>query len=146
MSSSDGETCMSDELTVVIVDDSRSALNQMSGILDEIEGVQVVGTATDGLTGMTIATQRKPDLMLMDIVMPHLDGIAALRMVRARLPSARVAMVSSVGASQSRAEEAFRLGAVQVLAKPIDPEQIAALCESELERKRCEVDASGGSG
>jgi CheY-like chemotaxis protein len=126
---------VSEKLRVVLVDDSRSALAKLEGVLRELDGVEVVGTAADGAMAVTVVGQKRPDLVLMDIVMPNIDGIAALRLLRAQQPGLRVAMISSVGGTASRAEEAFRLGAVQVIAKPFEPEQVEALIELELERK-----------
>jgi DNA-binding NarL/FixJ family response regulator len=127
---------MTRKLRVVIVDDSRSALAKLESVLKALDTVEIVGTATDGLMAITVVGQKRPDLVLMDIVMPNLDGIAALRLLRTQQPSVRVAIVSSVGGTASRASEAFRLGAVQVIAKPFDPEQIEALIAFELEHKR----------
>lgn len=131
---------MADKLRVVIVDDSRSALNQLTQLIEEIEGTEVVGTAPDGLTGVTLVAQKKPDLVLMDIIMPHLDGLAALRMIRTKNPEIRVAVITSVAGTRTRAEEAFRLGAVQVLGKPVDRDQLEAL----IERERAARDECGG--
>jgi len=127
---------MSDKLRVVLVDDSRSALAKLEGMLRALGSVEVVGTATDGVMAVTVVGQKKPDLVLMDIVMPNLDGIAALRMLRSQQPAVRVAIVSSVGGNANRAGEAFRLGAVQVVTKPYDIQQIESLIALELERKR----------
>jgi YesN/AraC family two-component response regulator len=124
---------MADALRLLIVDDSKIALAQLGAIIDAIEGAEVADTANDGLTAIRCATSAMPDLILMDIVMPELDGLSALRMLHAKNPDVRVAMVSSLGGSGNHAEEAFRLGAVQVIAKPFDPVQIASLIESELQ-------------
>ncbi len=70
----------------------------------------------------------------MDIIMPEIDGLAALRMLQAKQTDIRVAMLSSVGGMAPRAEEAFRLGAVQVLGKPVDDETLQALFTQEFER------------
>jgi DNA-binding NtrC family response regulator len=72
----------------------------------------------------------------MDIVMPNMDGLSALRIISSAAPECRIAMISSVGSLNSRAEEAFRLGAFQVIGKPIDPEQIEELLVNELESLR----------
>jgi CheY-like chemotaxis protein len=127
---------MGEKLKVVLVDDSRSALARLESLLRALGYVEIVGTATDGAMAITVIGQKRPDLVLMDIVMPRLDGIAALRLLRGQKPEVRVAIVSSVGGTASRASEAFRLGAVQVIAKPFEPEQIESLLELELERKR----------
>jgi len=127
---------MSEKLRVVLVDDSRSALAKLESVLRALESVEVVGTATDGAMAITVVRQKRPDLVLMDIVMPQLDGIAALRLLRSQQPAVRIAIVSSVGGAASRAGEAFRLGAVQVVAKPFEREQIESLIALELEHKR----------
>jgi len=121
---------MADELTVLIVDDSRSVIAQLEGMLADFEGVSLVGSARDGASAVRMASELKPQLVLMDIVMPRMDGLAALRILASQHPGVQVAMVSSVGGMPSRAEEAFRLGAVQVLGKPFDRDILAALFES----------------
>jgi YesN/AraC family two-component response regulator len=77
-----------------------------------------------------MVSEIKPQLVLMDIVMPGMDGLSALRIIAAQHPAVRVAMVSSIGGMPSRAEEAFRLGAVQVLGKPFDRDILGALFDS----------------
>lgn len=126
---------MADKLKLLIVDDSKIALAQLRAIIDDIEGAEVVDTADNGLGAIQAAATHAPDLVLMDIVMPEMDGLSALRLLHAKNPNARVAMVSSLGGSGSHAEEAFRLGAVQVIGKPYDAEQIASLIASEIERR-----------
>ena len=124
---------MADQLSVVIVDDSRSVLARFERLIAEADGVELVGTAADGASALRVIKESAPDLVLMDIVMPGMDGLTALRMLQATQPEVRVVMVSSVGGSVSRAEEAFKLGAVQVIGKPVDPETLRALLESERE-------------
>jgi len=124
---------MADSLRLLIVDDSKVALAQLAAIIDSIEGADVAETAEDGLGAIRCAAAGQPDLILMDIVMPQMDGLAALRMLHAQNPDVRVVMVSSLGGSGNHAEEAFRLGAVQVISKPFDPDQIESLIESELQ-------------
>jgi len=68
-------------------------------------------------------------LVLMDIIMPGLDGLSALRTIKSMHPQIQVAMVSSIGGDAKKGEEAFRLGACQVLGKPFDPELIESLVE-----------------
>lgn len=125
---------MADGLKVVLVDDSAVVLAQLERLVSGIEGVEVVGKASDGAGAVRLAAFSKPDLMLMDIVMPGMDGLSALRVIHATLPATRVAMISSIAGSGSSAEEAFRLGAVQVISKPFDPSQVEGLLEAEIER------------
>jgi YesN/AraC family two-component response regulator len=128
---------MSDKkLTVLIVDDSRTVLAQIENVVAANETVEVVGTARNGAEAVQQVSQLRPDLVLMDIIMPDVDGMAALRLIQSKNPETRIAMLSSVGAMASKAEEAFRLGAIQVLSKPIDEDILGALLAEECERVR----------
>ena len=118
-----------DKISVLLIDDSRSVILQLEKIIAEFDDVSVVGTGRDGSAAIRLVAELEPDLVLMDIVMPGVDGLAALRILHARHPGVRVAMVSSVAGAASRAEEAFRLGAIQVVGKPFDADQLAALFE-----------------
>ena len=124
------------KLTVLLVDDSRTVLMQVEKVVAASEDAEIVGTASNGAEAIQKAIELKPDLVIMDIVMPEIDGFAALRMLQAKLPEIRVAMLSSVGGMASKAEEAFRLGAVQVLGKPVDEDVLEALLTQEGERLR----------
>jgi len=120
---------MAQKINVLLVDDSRTVLTQLERILAEIDDVSIVGLARDGAGAIRMSAESKPDLVLMDIVMPGLDGLSALRTIKSMHPQMQVAMVSSVGGNAAKAEEAFRLGACQVLGKPFDPEIIESLIE-----------------
>ena len=127
---------MADDLKVLVVDDSKVVIAQLESILAGVDGVELVGRAMDGAAAVRTAAFTRPDLVLMDIVMPGMDGLSALRVIRANRPKTRVVMISSVAASGTNAEEAFRLGAVQMISKPFDREQIEAMLENELALKR----------
>ena len=121
---------MSRKINVLLVDDSRTVLAQLERVLGEVDDVAIVGMARDGASAIRMATETQPDLVLLDIVMPGLDGLSALRTIKSLAPETHVAMVTSVGGDAAKAEEAFRLGARQVLAKPFDFDVIEALVES----------------
>lgn len=121
-------------LAVLLVDDSRTVLAQLEKVVGAEEGVEIVGTARNGAEAIQKASELKPDLVIMDIVMPDIDGLAALRMLQANQRAVRVAMLSSIGGMASKAEQAFRLGAIQVLGKPIDEALLSALLSQECQR------------
>ncbi|HXV36682.1 MAG TPA: response regulator [Myxococcota bacterium] len=119
---------------MLLVDDSRTVLAQLEKVVGAEEGVEIVGTARNGAEAIQKASELKPDLVIMDIVMPDIDGLAALRMLQANQRAVRVAMLSSIGGMASKAEQAFRLGAIQVLGKPIDEALLSALLSQECQR------------
>ena len=128
---------MTRKINILLVDDSRTVLAQLERILGDIEEVAIVGLARNGAAAIRMTNESMPDLILMDIVMPGLDGLSALRTIKSMHPEMRVAMVSSISGDSSKAEEAFKLGACQVLGKPFDVELIESLIENV--RKECSV-------
>lgn len=133
------------KLNVLLVDDSRTALAQLERILGDIDDVAIVGMARNGAAAVRMTNESMPDLVLMDIVMPGLDGLSALRTIKSMHPEIRVAMVSSVSGDATKAEEAFRLGACQVLGKPFDLELIESLIEQVRKEFASEPGAAAGS-
>ena len=121
---------MTRKINVLLVDDSRTVLAQLERILGDIEDVAIVGLARNGAAAIRMSSESMPDLVLMDIVMPGLDGLSALRTIKSMHPEIRIAMVSSISGDASKAEEAFKLGACQVLGKPFDVELIESLIEN----------------
>lgn len=106
--------------TVLLCDDSRALRMLAAGQLEEA-GFQVVGEAGNGLEAVGQYQALKPDLVLLDLVMPECDGRQALSRILEIDPQARVVILSSLGA-QSDIEECLRMGARSYLQKPIDPE------------------------
>ena len=121
---------MTSKVNVLLVDDSRTVLGQLERILGDIEDVAIVGMARNGAAAIRMTSESMPDLVLMDIVMPGLDGLSALRTIKSMHPEIQVAMVSSVSGDSIKAEEAFKLGACQVLGKPFDVDLIESLVEN----------------
>jgi two-component system chemotaxis response regulator CheY len=127
---------MDRKLNVLLVDDSRSVLDKLECILGEIEDLSIVGTAQTGAAAIRMTNESRPDLVLLDIVMPGLDGLSALRTIRSMHPEIQVAMVSSLAGDMTMEREAFRLGACQIIGKPFDADMIEAL----IEKIRLEVE------
>jgi two-component system chemotaxis response regulator CheY len=116
--------------TVLLCDDSRALRMLAAGQLEEA-GFQVAGEAGNGLDAVAQYQALKPDLVLLDLVMPECDGRQALARIRQADPKARVVILSSLGA-QSDIEECLRLGALSYLQKPIDPEAMERVLRDAL--------------
>ena len=117
-------------VSIVVADDHKIVREGLIRLLEAREDFTVIGEAANGEEAVQLVMERRPDLVLMDIVMPGLDGLSALRTIKSMHPTMEVAMVSSVSGDAQKAEEAFRLGACQVLGKPFDREIIEALVEN----------------
>jgi DNA-binding NarL/FixJ family response regulator len=93
---------------VLIADDDPLFIENVEALLSDDERVDVVGTATDGKEAVELAIALAPDVTLMDISMPGLDGIEATRLIREQLPSASVLVLtgSSISADVDRAMQA----------------------------------------
>lgn len=126
----------SNNLRVFICDDSVSVRQSISDIIEKLDGVEMVGAAQDGSELITNLSNTEVDLVIMDIVMRPMDGLTALRSIRQRYPNQRVAMLSSIAGSSKRAEEAFRLGAIEVLTKPFDQPKLERLFAQEKLQKK----------
>lgn len=112
---------------VLIVDDSRTSRKILRGIL-EGEGYEVVGEATNGQDGYEKYGELRPDVVTMDITMPVLDGIAALKKIKADYPDAKVVMVTAAG-QKTKMVEAIRSGAAEFIAKPFEPENLKMIID-----------------
>jgi CheY-like chemotaxis protein len=102
---------------ILVVDDDAAISATFESILVG-EGYEV-RTATDGLAAIDIARREPFDVVLLDLVMPGIDGLVALRRIREVAPNARVIILSAY-IEPDREAEAFRLGAEAVLSKPPD--------------------------
>ncbi len=104
-------------IRVLIVDDSAFMRNALGKMLASDPGIAVVGTARDGVEALEKVVSLKPDLVTMDIEMPRMDGIEALRRIMATAPLP-VIMVSSLTVEGAKATlEALEIGAVDFLSK-----------------------------
>jgi two-component system chemotaxis response regulator CheY len=107
-------------LRYLVVDDSIFARKNLTKMIESFGG-RLAGEAGDGCTAMTEYSRTLPDLVLMDIIMPNMEGIeAAERIVRLH-PQARIVMVSSVG-YQENIIAALQKGARHFVQKPVRPE------------------------
>ena len=114
---------------LLIVDDAMIMRLRIREIAVQA-GWVVVGEAANGNQAVELFRDLQPDLVTMDIVMPSMDGVEALRAIREEQPSARICMVSAVNQREKLAE-CIRLGAIDFIVKPFDKSQLLSLFEKQ---------------
>ncbi|MCE9671015.1 chemotaxis-specific protein-glutamate methyltransferase CheB [Myxococcus stipitatus] len=105
-------------IRVLVVDDSAFARKVLRQVLSHAEGLEVVGTARDGLDALEKLVELSPDVITLDLVMPGLDGLGVLRALASMPSPPRVVVVSSAGEESELAVTALQAGAVELVHKP----------------------------
>jgi len=105
---------------VLIVDDSISVARQLEKILAAAEDFQVVGHAKNGMEAIRMSQTETPEIICMDMNMPVMDGLTALRTLVASGRGYKVVMITSLGGVGDKYQEALKLGARDVISKPFD--------------------------
>jgi DNA-binding NarL/FixJ family response regulator len=109
---------------VLVVDDQRVVRDGLTALLDVLDGLEVVGAASDGAQALELAEQQQPDVVLMDLRMPVMDGVEATRQLRARMPDVAV-VVLTTHADDESVFAALRAGARGYLTKDAGAAEIA---------------------
>lgn len=111
-------------IRVLIVDDHAVVREGLRTFLELQDGIEVVGEAGDGVQALAQAAALEPDVILMDLVMPRLDGVAAMRRVRERAPHSRIIVLTSF-LDDDRLMPALQAGAAGYLLKDVEPAELA---------------------
>jgi DNA-binding NarL/FixJ family response regulator len=111
-------------IRVVLADDTRDIRLLLSLALELAGGFVVVGEAADGNEAIDQATVHQPDVLLLDLAMPVLDGLQALPRIREQAPESLIVVLSGFGA-EAMGEEAVRLGATTYVQKGVNPTELA---------------------
>lgn len=116
-------------IRVLLVDDHQVVRRGLRTFLEVQDDIEVVGEASDGAEGIAAAEELHPDVVLMDVKMPGMDGIEALRKLRELANPARVLVVTSF-TEQRTVVPALRAGAAGYVYKDIDPDALAGAIRS----------------
>ena len=114
---------MSQAIRVLIVDDHTIVRKGIRALLTEIAGIEVVGEAADGQEAVAQANSLCPDVILMDLAMPKMDGIEATRQIKTSQPESRILVMTSF-ATDDKVLPAIKAGALGYLLKESAPEDL----------------------
>jgi DNA-binding NarL/FixJ family response regulator len=110
-------------LKVVVADDHGLMVEAVKIALAERADFEVVGVAEAGSQVLPVVQQTDPDLVVLDLRMPGIDGLTCIRLLRGRFPAVKIAVLSGLD-SDDTAEEAIRLGASAFISKRVDPAEL----------------------
>lgn len=115
---------------ILITDDALFMRVTLKNILTQ-HGYEVVGEAQNGVEAVKLYNELKPDLVTMDITMPEMDGIEALKQIKSNDGGANVVMCTAMG-QKSMVVEAIQAGAKDFIVKPFQPERVIEALEKVL--------------
>ena len=110
-------------MKVLLADDHRLTLQGIRRTLEEVEDIEVVGEAWNGSQVLPLIERTNPDLVLLDLRMPQLDGLACLDRIRKRYPKLKVVAMSMLNDAE-HIDAAFRRGACGYIVKSINPSDL----------------------
>lgn len=108
-------------IRVLLADDHQLVRSGLGQLLDAAADMELVGMAVDGAVAVELAIGAQPDVVLMDLVMPRMDGVEATRRIRIAVPAAQVVVLTSFS-DRERILAALDAGAVGYLLKDVDPD------------------------
>ncbi len=117
-------------VNILIVDDLAFIKIVLRDILEK-SGFRVVGEASNGDEAIRLYQEKRPDVVLMDITMPGMDGLTALKRIRGIDPAARVIICSALG-QQRLIIQAIQLGAKDFIVKPFQPQRVVSALKKAL--------------
>ena len=120
------------KMKVVIADDHPLVRSGVRRALEEEDDIEVVGEATNGAKVLPLIGQTGPDLVVLDIAMPQLDGLACLDQIRKRYPDVKVVILSASG-DPDRVQAALARGATAYVLKSVDVRDLASALRQAIE-------------
>jgi DNA-binding NarL/FixJ family response regulator len=114
---------VADIIRILVAEDHDYLREQLAILLDGYEGMQVVGTADNGKKAVDLCASLRPHIVLIDAIMPFMDGFSATRAIRQQFPHIQVVILSS--GYNGHSQTAVEAGAKALLYKPVSSEEIA---------------------
>lgn len=129
-----------EKLYVVIADDERPARSFLSMALRRFADVEVVGEAVNGMEAVALIEEKQPDLALLDLQMPEVDGFGVVRLLKKN----HLPMIAFVTAHDEYAIRAFEVNAIDYILKPVEPSRLRRTIDRAIHRLEQENDRSAG--
>jgi DNA-binding NarL/FixJ family response regulator len=122
------------DIRVVLCHERAAVRVGLKRLLDAVEGIEVVATAAEAEQGVQAATGLRPDVVLLDLSMPHVDGVTATRRITARAPRSSV-LVLTAFPHPARIRDAMRAGASGYVLKEATPRQLVCSIRAAADRQ-----------
>jgi two-component system chemotaxis response regulator CheY len=116
-----------DKKRVLLVDDSVVFARLLQKILEDSGTFEIVGHGKNGIEGIKLYTSLKPDVVCMDLIMPEMDGLQAIRTIMSLDKQAKIVVVSSASGVGEKVMEALKFGAKNAISKPLDPIKVVEI-------------------
>jgi DNA-binding NarL/FixJ family response regulator len=117
------------KIRVLIAEDQRLLRQCFQEVLDLDDEIDVVGAAADGEEAVVLAEKHKPDVVLMDVAMPHLDGVSATALIHERVPAAKV-LILSLHDTPTHVGKAMKAGIAGYVLKSVDLEELVRIIKA----------------
>ncbi len=115
---------------MLLVDDSATVAKHLGRILQESGRYETAAHVTSGLEAVKKYRELKPDVVCLDIVMPEVDGMETLKLLKQIDPNAKVVIVSSIGGIADVVQKALAAGASSVISKPFDEKKVLEVLDA----------------
>ena len=119
-------------IRVLLADDHRLILEALQRAFEEVDGIEIVGTASDGRQVVPLIARTNPNLVLLDMRMPDMDGLTCLDRIRKHYPSVKVVMLSAFD-DADRIRSALKRGASAYIVKTVNPLDLPAALRQAVE-------------
>ena len=114
-----------DAIRVMIVDDHKIVCRGLAAFLNSFDDLTLVGEAANGMEAVRLCAEVQPEVILMDLKMPEMDGIAATRAIREAHPNVQVIALTSISGDKSLVQQALQAGAIGFLYKDVSGDELA---------------------